>query len=81
MTGSKVSSPTRRYVAICSNCDDRVYFRSFTLPETHQGQPLENSGVGAIWYFLNVLDSFAFAEGVCTAEQFEDVRPWRRQAA
>jgi hypothetical protein len=76
--GKKVSSPSRRYVAVCNKMNwDGHYFRSFTLPEfdpRDEGRAYENNASVASWYFLNRLDGMACIEGCVTAEDFASVK-------
>jgi hypothetical protein len=73
---NKSVSPSRRYVAMCSNTNFEGYrFKAFTLPERDpdDGRDLENNSRTASWYFLNRLDFVACIDGCITEEDFKDV--------
>jgi hypothetical protein len=83
-------SPTRTYVAICNRSNfDGHYFRKFHLPRHGESQGYEVDGVWsegsytpfypntnatASWYFLNVLNHISCIDGVCSWEDYTDVK-------
>lgn len=74
---NKSVSPSRTYVALCSNLTRKGYsgytLKKFVLPQMDSEIILENDSAIASWYFLNRLDSFNYIEGCISYEDLEKV--------
>lgn len=71
---NKSTSPSRRYVAMCSKSNFQgYYFKSFVLPEKDGDRDLRNDTDMASWYFLNKLNLSACINGCMSEENFKDL--------
>lgn len=72
---NKSISPSRTYVAVCSNHDSNGYFfKKFTLPDLKPilGDDRNDSQI-ATWFYLNALDGVSVIEGCFSAEDYEKI--------
>lgn len=73
---AEISSPTRRYVAVCPYVNRPEYgpnyyeLRPFTLPED---SVLQNNCAEALWYYMNVLDAIRMVDVVITRESYDQM--------
>lgn len=72
---ANTSSSTRKYLAICLDDYGKQFLRRFSIPESFDGDSLDNDSGIACWYFANLLDCTATILG-CIAVEDVDAAPW-----